>query len=92
MQAALRPRPDAPTVVLTAREREVLALLPSLLTMAEIAARLYLSFHTVRQHAKSVYRKLGVSRRSDAVRVARERGLLIAGDGDDASPRSMSAP
>lgn len=92
LQAALRPRPDAPTVVLTAREREVLALLPSLLTMAEIAARLYLSFHTVRQHAKSVYRKLGVSRRSDAVRVARERGLLIAGDGDDASPRSMSAP
>jgi LuxR family maltose regulon positive regulatory protein len=42
----------------------------------EIAADLHVSVNTVKTHLKSIYRKLAVSRRSDAVRRARERRLL----------------
>ncbi|MGW4106321.1 helix-turn-helix transcriptional regulator, partial [Streptomyces sp. NPDC004976] len=42
----------------------------------EIAADLYLSVNTVKTHLKSVYRKLSVNRRNEAVRRARDLGLL----------------
>jgi len=42
----------------------------------EIAAELYLSLHTVKSHQLALYRKLGVSSRSQAVARARELGLL----------------
>lgn len=45
------------------------------LSFKEIGERLYLSRHTVKTHAMSVYRKLGVSSRSDAMRRAHEMRL-----------------
>jgi DNA-binding CsgD family transcriptional regulator len=52
---------------LTPRESEVLALLNRGMTNAEIAATLYLSEKTVKNHLYSVYRKLGVSSRAEAI-------------------------
>lgn len=63
---------------LTEREHAVLAYLPTMGSNAEIAAALHISENTVKQHLKSVYRKLGVPNRRTAVRVARQRGLLPA--------------
>ena len=61
---------------LSERELEVLRLLPSRLSTPEIARELYISVHTVRSHVKSIYAKLGVHRRADAVQRAKELGLL----------------
>lgn len=61
---------------LTERELAVLAYLPSLGSNADIAAALHISENTVKQHLKTAYRKLGVGTRRDAVRVARQIGLL----------------
>jgi len=57
-------------------ERRVLRLMNSQLTFREIGNELYLSRNTVHSHTSSIYRKLGVSSRADAVRRARERGLI----------------
>lgn len=56
-----------PFEALTAREREVLRELATPRSMAEIAAHLNLSPHTVRSHARSIYRKLQVRGRLEAV-------------------------
>ncbi|WP_409061774.1 LuxR C-terminal-related transcriptional regulator [Streptomyces sp. SYP-A7185] len=69
-------RPSAPAERLSARERDVLDRLAQMMTTEEIAQELYLSVNTVKTHLKSVYRKLSVSRRSAAVRRARELELL----------------
>ncbi|QEU93310.1 LuxR family transcriptional regulator [Streptomyces kanamyceticus] len=61
---------------LTAREGDVLGRLSQMMTTEEIAEDLYLSVNTVKTHLKSVYRKLAVTRRSAAVRRARELQLL----------------
>ncbi|MFJ9819174.1 LuxR C-terminal-related transcriptional regulator [Streptomyces sp. NPDC101151] len=61
---------------LSGREREVLQRLAQMMSTEEIAADLYVSVNTVKTHLKSVYRKLGVNRRGDAVRRARDRGLM----------------
>lgn len=61
---------------LTERELSVLLHLPGMNSNTEIAAALHISANTVKQHLKSCYRKLGVGTRRDAVRVARDRGLL----------------
>ncbi|MFC9842994.1 LuxR C-terminal-related transcriptional regulator [Streptomyces sp. NPDC060223] len=61
---------------LTGRERDVLRRLAQMMSTDEIAADLYVSVNTVKTHLKSVYRKLAVSRRYDAVRRARELRLL----------------
>src|SRR3954452_22392067 len=61
---------------LTAAELHVLPLLTTHLTFREIGARLYLSHHTVKSHAISTYRKLGVTSRGAAVEQARNVGLL----------------
>lgn len=53
--------------LLSARETEVLLLLDEHLTTEEIAARLFISEHTVRSHVKSLLRKLGVSSRREAL-------------------------
>ena len=58
------------------RELAVLRLLPGDLTQREIAERLHVSFNTVKSHTKSIFRKLGVTSRRDAVREARRPGLL----------------
>jgi LuxR family maltose regulon positive regulatory protein len=67
--------PD-PAVLLSERETAVLSLLPSLLSAREIAAEFTVSVNTVKSHIRSIYAKLGVSSRRDAVLGARERGLL----------------
>lgn len=66
----------SPIEALTARERTVLALLPSHLTYDQIADRLSLSVNTVKSNLKSIYRKLSVASRSDAVDTARAAGLV----------------
>ncbi len=73
------PRPeDRPPVVeeLSGRERDVLRGLDRMMSTEEIAADLCLSVNTVKTHLKSVFRKLAVNRRNDAVRRARELRLL----------------
>ncbi|MEU8470132.1 LuxR C-terminal-related transcriptional regulator [Streptomyces sp. NPDC029006] len=75
------PGPDAyaPSLVveeLSGREREVVGGLADMMSTEEIAARLYVSVNTVKTHLKSVYRKLGVNGRADAVRRAREHGQI----------------
>jgi LuxR family maltose regulon positive regulatory protein len=69
---------EAPPVVqeLSDREMEVLRYLAEMLSTAEIAATMFISVNTVRTHIRSILRKLSVSRRNQAVRRARERGLL----------------
>src|SRR4051794_1476657 len=68
---------DAPGAsALTAAELHVLPLLTTHLTFKEIGARLHLSHHTVKSHAISAYRKLGVTSRGAAVEQARNVGLL----------------
>ena len=61
---------------LTSRERTVLRYLQGTLSHVEIAALLYISVNTVKTHVKNIYRKLGVDRRKEAVRLARELRLL----------------
>jgi LuxR family transcriptional regulator, maltose regulon positive regulatory protein len=61
---------------LSERELAVLRLLATDLTQREIGQELYVSFNTVKTHVKSIYRKLDVARRPDAVSRARELRLL----------------
>lgn len=61
---------------LTERERVVLLQLVTLGGAAEIARALTVSPNTVKSQLRSLYRKLGVRSRDDALRVAAERGLL----------------
>lgn len=61
---------------LTDRELVVLRLLTGGSSEREIGRELFLSFNTVHSHVKSIYRKLGVSSRADALAEARARRLL----------------
>lgn len=61
---------------LSARELEVLSLLPTDLSVQEIAHDLFVSRETVRSHLRRIYRELAVGKRSEAVVEARRRGLL----------------
>jgi LuxR family transcriptional regulator, maltose regulon positive regulatory protein len=61
---------------LTAAELRLLPLLSTHLSLPEIAQELFLSHNTIKSEANSIYRKLGVSSRSQAVSRSRELGLL----------------
>ena len=61
---------------LSQREREVLERASGMLSTAEIADELYLSVNTVKSHLRSIFRKLGASRRGEAVRRAQQLHLL----------------
>ena len=61
---------------LTERERAVLELMSSGNTNPEIGEALHLSKHTVKEHSSSLYRKLGVRNRTEAVQRAQRLGLL----------------
>ena len=60
---------------LTRRERVILSNLDEEVTLEEIATRLFVTRNTVKSQVRSVYRKLGVSTRADAVECARMIGL-----------------
>jgi len=62
---------------LTARERQVLQLAAEGLANKEIATRLQLSEHTVKFHLSSLYSKLGVSSRTEAVHTGTRQGWVI---------------
>ena len=76
-QAGSEPAQADPAVnPLTAKEQEVLGHLADLLATEEIAKTMFVSVNTVRSHVRSILRKLGVSRRNEAVRRAWELKLL----------------
>ena len=70
------PTSEQPAPLLTEREREVLDLIASGSTNREIAERLFLSPHTVKEHTSAVYRKLQARNRAEAVQRAQRMGLL----------------
>jgi two-component system, NarL family, nitrate/nitrite response regulator NarL len=61
---------------LTTREREVLRLIADGHTNGSVGEHLYLSPETVKTHVRRIYKKLGVSDRASAVRVALVEGLI----------------
>jgi LuxR family transcriptional regulator, maltose regulon positive regulatory protein len=61
---------------LTERELTVLRYLPTMLSNREIALEMFFSINTVKTHLKSIYRKLDVDRRRDAVDRARALSLI----------------
>ncbi len=61
---------------LSQREVEVLRLMSADFQYKEIAGRMFVSLETIRSHTKHIFRKLGVSSRSEAVRRATEMGIL----------------
>ena len=61
---------------LSDREREVLRLLADGLSNKRIGETLYISESTVKFHIRNIIRKLGVSKRTDAVYIASKRGLI----------------
>ena len=61
---------------LTAREREVLELLSRGMSNVEIGKKLFISDTTVKFHVGNILRKLGVSRRAEAVHLAGKMGLI----------------
>jgi LuxR family maltose regulon positive regulatory protein len=71
--------PPAPVLIvepLTAKETEVLGYLAALFSTEEIAHRMFVSVNTVKTHVRGVLRKLAATRRNEAVRRARELGLI----------------
>jgi NarL family two-component system response regulator YdfI len=64
---------------LSDREQEVLVLLAQGAANKEIAARLYITERTVKAHVTSIFNKLGVNSRAEAVAVAMRSGLLPTG-------------
>ncbi len=78
-EAAAEPEPVIPRYLpeaLTPRELTILRFLGTSMSAAEIAGELFLSVNTVKTHIASIYRKLTVSRRREAVQRARELELI----------------
>ena len=73
-----RAQPDEPTHGLTPRELDVLRLLGTGATNAEIGRALYMSPKTASVHVSAIIRKLGVTGRVQAATVAERMGLLAA--------------
>ena len=68
--------PAEPDKKLTAREQEVLELLSRGMSNVEIGKKLFISDTTVKFHVGNILRKLGVSRRAEAVHLAGKMGLI----------------
>ena len=75
-QLARRGSADGGSQTLTAAELRVLPLLTTHFSFREIGEVLYVSPNTAKSQANSIYRKLGASSRSEAIRNARKIGLL----------------
>jgi two-component system nitrate/nitrite response regulator NarL len=76
LRAPAAPGPGGPDA-LTAREREVLALLAEGLGNKAIAARLDISEHTAKFHVNAILSKLGAGSRAEAIVLAARRGLIL---------------
>jgi LuxR family transcriptional regulator, maltose regulon positive regulatory protein len=74
--AARAPARHGPGEPLTEREREILDRLAEPMSTQEIAASMFISVNTVRTHIRHILDKLSVGRRNEAVRLARELGLV----------------
>jgi two-component system, NarL family, nitrate/nitrite response regulator NarL len=74
--AAIRRREGEDALLLTPRERQILALVAAGLSTPAIGSRLYLASATVKTHLRHLYDKLGVSDRAAAVAEGMRRGLL----------------
>jgi DNA-binding NarL/FixJ family response regulator len=70
------PDTQKPSGLLSAREREVLDLIAAGATNREIADRLFLSPHTVKDHTSALYRKVNARNRAEAILRAQRLGLL----------------
>ncbi len=64
------------TVSLTPAETRVLTLLPTYRTLAAIGNQLGIGRPTVKTHVESIYKKLGATKRAEAVKLAESAGLL----------------
>jgi DNA-binding NarL/FixJ family response regulator len=91
--APRRGRSSVVRPALSHRERQVLALVVMGLTNRQIAGRLFLAESTVKTHLTSVFSKLGVASRSEAVALAldpeQKLGLGLLGLSPPASPRTV---
>ena len=67
------------TVSLTPAETRVLALLTTYQTLAGIGSQLGIARPTVKTHVQNIYKKLGATRRAEAVTLAESAGLLPDG-------------
>ncbi|HEY0813864.1 MAG TPA: LuxR C-terminal-related transcriptional regulator [Pseudonocardia sp.] len=74
---ARRSRPAGSRVALTESERAVLGMLSTQRSISEIAEALTVSPNTVKTHVRTIYGKLGVHTRREALAVARESGLAL---------------
>ncbi|QAY69571.1 helix-turn-helix domain-containing protein [Xylanimonas protaetiae] len=70
-----RTAPAASINPLTRREQVVLSNLTEDVTLEQIATKLFVTRNTVKSQVRSVYRKIGVSTRADAVAWARSAGI-----------------
>jgi DNA-binding NarL/FixJ family response regulator len=70
------PDREQPGTLLSERERQVLHLISMGSTNREIAERLFLSPHTVKDHTSTLYRKVKAKNRADAIQRAQRLGLL----------------
>ena len=61
---------------ITARELEILGLIASGLSNREIAGRLFVSENTVKTHSSRLFDKLGAKRRTQAVQIGKNAGLI----------------
>jgi LuxR family maltose regulon positive regulatory protein len=82
VKSRLQAQQDSPTTTqpldepLSPRELEVLQLIAEGLSNREIGQRLFLTLNTVKGHNRRIFAKLQVQRRTEAVALARELGLL----------------
>jgi LuxR family maltose regulon positive regulatory protein len=72
---AVQPVTRDGSVTLSGREREIVRFLPTPLSSAEIAAHLYVSINTLKTHLRTIYRKLAVTSRDEAIERVEQLGL-----------------
>jgi LuxR family maltose regulon positive regulatory protein len=89
--ARTRSTPWLPTsMALTAAEVRVLQLLPTHLSLGEIAEELHVSRNTIKTQVAATYRKLQAATRAEAVERGNELGLLTGGDGEPDRPPGIT--
>lgn len=79
LAGAMRRRMQGAAVQLTPRENEILQLLASGMSVAQVSGTLFISQSTAKTHMSKLYDKLGASNRTQAVMAAVRLGLLKAG-------------